>query len=94
MDERILTPPYTYNGNNDDVLFLGEGKYQIIVNGNSADRNFVIWSHGNFGDSYLLDEDLLVNVIDPYKGTLDLPEWVRILEIEAIGPWTIEVANR
>jgi len=41
-----------------------------------------------------MNQDLIVNVTEPYKGTIDLPEWVRILEIEAVGPWTIEISNR
>jgi len=92
--KRLLNTPGIYHGKDDDVLFIGEGRYQINVEGNSARANFSIWSHGDFGDSYLMNQDLLVNVTDLYKGTIDLPEWVRILEIEAMGPWTIEIANR
>jgi hypothetical protein len=92
--ERTLKAPGKYQGNNADLLYIGEGLHQIKVEGKSASTNFVIWTHGEYGDSYLQNQDLIVNVTELYKGTIDLPEWVKILEIEAVGPWTVEIANR
>ena len=93
-EERILDVPGKYQGNDDDVLFIEEGRYQIVFEGNSASTNFYITTHGEFGESYLMNQDLIVNVTEPYKGTIDIPEWVRILVINAVGPWTVEITNR
>jgi hypothetical protein len=91
FENRNLDTPGQYQSNNDDVLFIEEGKNRIKVEGNSASTNFAVWTHG---ESYLLNQDLIVNVTEPYKGTIDLPDWVRILEVEAVGPWSIEISKR
>ena len=91
IGNRLLSAPTTYEGNGDDVLFLEDGSlYRVIITGNTASRNFSIWAYSDF----VFDIDLLVNTTDTYKGTVDLPEWVKRLEIEAEGPWSLELTTR
>ena len=90
----MLKAPGRYQGSNNDVLFLDAGKYRVIIDGSSTSWNFVIWAHGELGNSFVFNQDLVVNEIAPYKGTIDLPEWTRILTVEAVGPWELELFTR
>ena len=36
IEKRVFNAPGKYQGNNDDVLFIEEGKYRIIIDGNSV----------------------------------------------------------
>ena len=57
------------------------------VTGNEASRHFSIWGYGS-------NPDLLVNTSDPYEGTVILEEDTVVLEINAVGPWSIQVTKK
>lgn len=80
--------PGTITGSGDDVIYLdGENPDLLIVDGTHAKDNFVIWAYGS-------GQDLLVNEIAPYSGTVLLGVDTLILEInEGGGEWSLEVTT-
>lgn len=85
--------PGTLEGNGDDVvLLLGTGKLDLLkIDASKADSNFIVYGLGS-------DNDLLVNEIAPYTGTVIVPRSLPVssgalmLIVSATGKWSIEVA--
>lgn len=85
---RELEVPGTIEGVGDDVVILRGGTPDLAnVTGNEASRHFSIWGYGS-------SADLLVNTTDPYEGTVILSGDTIVLEITAVGPWSIEVTTK
>lgn len=71
----------------DSLLWIeGEGSV-LSVNGNSAGRHFSIVAYDEYGDY----NGLLVNTTDRYSGRVRLPKDSLILQISAVGDWSIEL---
>ncbi len=84
----MLDIPGTIEGTGDDVNVLdGPLRDLAHIKGNEQKTNFVIWGHGS-------SSDLLVNTIDSYEGTVVLAEDTILLEITAVGTWSIEVTAK
>jgi len=86
-----LPEPVTYTGANDTILDIEPlGPAVLPITRNHSARHFAVTTYGP-GNEKL---DLLINTTDPYDGSRPL-DWsddettVR-LEINAVGPWTIE----
>lgn len=83
-----LEIPGTFSGSGDYVFALIGGDPDLAnINGNAAGRYFAVLSYGD-------NIDLLVNTTDPYQGTVILDAKTVIIEVQAIGDWTIEVTTR
>jgi len=80
------TTTRTFSGSGDDVITLTpfDGTYVFRISGNEADRHFSVWARGD-------RNSLLVNTSSPYTGiTYNQHQNTQILEITAVGDWTIE----
>jgi hypothetical protein len=79
--------PGTFKGNGDDVVAFIDGDPEVMnIDASKADGNFAIWSYGV--DS---GQDLRVNKIAPYTGTVIVSRDTFCLVIIAEGDWSIEV---
>lgn len=86
----VLQVPDKFQGTGDQVLILtGQTPDVAHITGNSGGDHFAVhgWIPGDF-------TDLLVNVVEPYEGTVLLNPDTFILEVTAVGAWVIEVAAR
>jgi hypothetical protein len=71
----------------DNVLWI-EGDASIAtITGNSSERHFSIKSYNGNGNY----SDLLVNTTDRYSGKVLLPKHTLLLQISAVGSWSIEL---
>lgn len=76
----------TFEGTGDGLLRLDEtqGLTTISVVGNSEGRYFGVRPHGSSSFS-------VINTTDPYDGRVRLEPGTLLLEITAIGDWSIEI---
>lgn len=82
---RVLEVPGTITGIGDDVVILRGGKPDTAkIKGNAGGRFFAVQGYG-------ARRSLLVNTTDPYDGTVILSNDTAIIEVRAIGEWSIEV---
>ena len=83
-----LEVPGRYEGSGDSVVVLtGRTPDLAAIVGNASGRYFGVFGHGG---PY---RDLLVNTTDPYDGTVLFDSDTAVLEIQAIGQWTITVSD-
>lgn len=83
-----LEIPGTISGTGDYVFaIVGGTPDKANITGNEASRFFGVKSYGNF-------VDLLVNSTDPYDGTVLLDADTVVIEVQAVGDWTIEIETR
>ena len=82
--------PGEITGENDSIVMIEGSPTMADIEGNQADSFFAItgWLEE---DGWFVGSDLLVNTTDPYEGTVRMESETMILEIEAVGEWTIEV---
>lgn len=83
--------PGTVEGNGDDVIFIRRtnGDPDIArITGNDASRYFGVVQYSHNGI------DILVNTTDPYDGVVLLDPSLILMEVVAMGPWTIEIETR
>lgn len=86
---RVLKVPGKIEGTGDDVILLRGGKSDIAhIIGNPASRFFTIqrWDDDK--------RSLLVNTADIYDGQVTLTSNTSLLEISAIGEWSIEITSK
>jgi len=84
---RRLEVPGTIEGVGDDMIILLGGTPDLAkVKGNAGGRFFAVTGWGD-------RSDLLVNTTDPYDGTVIVSPDTVILEVEAIGEWSIEITE-
>ncbi len=75
-------------GKGDQVIVLSGGKPDTAkIRGNAGKRFFAVKSYGDISD-------LLVNTVDPYDGEVLVDAGTLVLEVQAEGPWSIEVMGR
>ena len=79
-----LAPGSTSEGSGDALVRLDEtsGLTTITVVGNGEGRYFGVRPHGDSSFS-------VINTTDPYNGTVKLDSGTLLLEVTAIGPWSI-----
>jgi len=89
QEHLVEVPPGVFEGEGDNILVLvGDEPDVMSVVSNAMGRHFDMWSYGDSG------RDLLVNTSDPYDGRVLLGPGTSILEIHAVGPWTIEIEGK
>lgn len=82
--------PIVFTGSGDDVVEIGsiEDGYVFHITGNAADDYFGVQGYDNNNEPVAL----LVNETQPYDGiTLDPTLSTTLLEIQAVGEWTVEL---
>jgi hypothetical protein len=84
----VLTVPGSIDGKNDEVILVKGAKPDLAkIKGNADSRFFAVKSYGH-------SSDLLVNTTDPYEGTVIVSDDMVIIEIQAIGTWSIEITAK
>ena len=79
---RRVSVPGTIEGTGDDVLII-DGEPDIAqITGNADGNYFGVWSYGDRGN-------LLVNTTDPYDGRVIVAGDTMLIEITAVGGWSI-----
>lgn len=88
-EARVLVVPGRIEGEGDEVILLaGDTPDTAIISGNAESRYFgVLALGGTF-------PDLLVGETEPYEGMVAVDREAKILEIQAAGPWSIEITAR
>jgi hypothetical protein len=75
------------SGESDNVLWV-EGEPSIAkIAGNKKSRHFSVTAYDKYGNY----QKLLVNTSKPYNGKVLLPKNVLLLQIKAVGDWTINL---
>ncbi|MCB0173887.1 MAG: hypothetical protein KDJ97_25425 [Anaerolineae bacterium] len=86
---RVVSVPGQVEGSGDEVLVLAGEKPDIAtVDGNQAGRHFAVIPFTIDGRHVF---GSMVNTTDPYQGQVLLDGEVGILEVTAVGPWSISV---
>lgn len=83
-DMPLVTNGESFNGSGDTVLQVStSGLTTAQIVGNSESRYFGVraWTDGG--------RDGLVNTTDPYDGRVRIPNGAVLIEVEAIGEWSI-----
>ncbi len=80
----IVEPGTTLEGAGHALVRMNatQGLVTLSVTGNEAGRAFSVRSHGDRSRSVILG-------VDPYDGTVRLEPGTTLLEITAIGPWSV-----
>ncbi|RKM55280.1 hypothetical protein D6853_11210 [Butyrivibrio sp. X503] len=73
-----------YTGSGDSVLLVASYGKTAKITGNKSERHFAVKSYGSSRNS------LLVNTTDKYEGTVMMKGEPMMIEIKAVGDWTIE----
>ena len=93
VEETFIPPdPITYTGSGDDYFDISpfDSLYYFHISGNSEDRHFSVTGYDAAGNY----TELFVNTTDYYNGyVLDPEQDTRTLEVDAEGPWTIEIVS-
>lgn len=85
---RQAVVPGTISGKDDDVIILTGANPDIaVIKGNAGSRHFAVIGYGE-------DSDLLVNTTDPYEGTVILNPDTLVLEVKAVGTWSIDISSK
>jgi hypothetical protein len=85
-----LEVPGKIEGNGDDVILLTGGKPDTISLSHQGQGNFIVVAHEADG----LFPNLVVNEIGKYEGKNLISTKTDIIEIQADGPWSMEVTGR
>lgn len=87
---RKETIPGIITGKGDDVIILlGDTPDTAQISGNKGSRYFSVQSYASDGS-----HDLLVNTTDPYDGQVMLNNATMVIEVQATGDWSIQVATK
>lgn len=77
--------PSTFSGSGDDVIVIRDDSAVLArIDGNQTSKHFAVIGHGR-GSS------LMVNTTSPYSGTVRVSPGTRVLEIKAVGKWSVEI---
>lgn len=87
---QLGTVPGSYTGEGDTVIVFPDKPdcNQARITGNEAALFFAVLG---YGENQLFGPDLLVNTTERYEGTVMCPRGLEVLEIKAVGSWTIEL---
>lgn len=93
VEETFIPPdPITYTGSGDDYFDISpfDSLYYFRITGNTEARHFSVTGYDASGNY----TELFVNTTDYYDGyVLDPEQDTRTLEVDAEGPWTIEIVS-
>lgn len=92
--EETFTPPdpIIYTGYGDDYFDISpfDSLYYFRITGNSGAHHFAVTGYDASGNY----TDLFVNTTESYTGyVLDPEQNTRMLEVDAEGPWTVEIRS-
>lgn len=90
LGQFVVRAPGTYQGTGDTILFIGGEPDTATITGNADNRHFSVISYDSSAN-YL---DLLVNTSDAYEGTIRIAPDTAMLDVKAVGNWTIELNTR
>lgn len=83
-----LTIPGNITRNGDYVFaIVGGSPDTATITGNASSSYFGVFGYGN-------TKELLVNTTDPYNGTVMLGSDIIIIEVQAMGEWTMSFTTR
>lgn len=82
-----ISVPGSFNGSGDNVLWVDGNASQAVVNGNSAGRHFAVVAYDKYGNR----QGAIVNTTSSYEGTVLMPQDALLLEISAVGSWSIRL---
>ena len=80
-----INPPDISTGSNDDVLWIDGNAKIAQISGNDQGRHFAVKCYDKYGNL----KKLLLNTTNPYNGKVLLPKNALLLEVSAVGGWTI-----
>lgn len=93
VEETFIPPdPITYTGSGDDYFDISpfDSLYYFRITGNTEARHFSVTGYDASGNY----TELFANTTDYYDGyVLDPEQDTRTLEVDAEGPWTIEIVS-
>lgn len=93
VEETFIPPdPITYTGSGDDYFDISpfDSLYYFRITGNTEARHFSVTGYDASGNY----TELFANTTDYYDGyVLDPEQHTRTLEVDAEGPWTIEIVS-
>ena len=72
-------------GTGDDVILLNSDTRAVRISGNALGPYFGVFAY------HAGTRDLIVNTTTPYAETVTLPEGTTVLEVKAVGEWTLEI---
>jgi len=82
IEMRYIQTGMTISGTGDEILQVLSHGSTATIEGNEANRHFAVVGHGS-------RHNLMVNATSPYSGRVMLRGTYEILEISAVGDWTI-----
>ncbi len=82
-----LTSTNAVSDTGDYLLWIEGDGSMLLINGNSSERHFSVIAYDIYGNY----NGLLVNTTDRYSGRVRLPKDSLILQISAVGDWSIEL---
>ena len=74
--------PYRYKGTGDSIVLIDTSATMATIEGNAAEKHFAMKSYGD-------RKNLMVNTTDAYTGTVMVKYNPSILEVNAVGDWSI-----
>lgn len=72
----------TYSGTGDSIVLIDTDATMATIEGNTAEKHFAMKSYGD-------RKNLMVNTTDTYSGTVMVKYSPIILEVNAVGNWSI-----
>lgn len=79
--------PGTFEGEGDNVLWIDGEPSRATIRGNAASRHFAVTAYDGNGNPL----GAQVNTTDPYSGTVIVPRQTLLLQISAVGSWSVEL---
>jgi hypothetical protein len=81
--QQMISIGDTINGSGDEILLIKSYGKTASISGNPNERHFAVKTYGAAGN------DLLINTTDVYDGKVMLNSEPVILEISAVGEWSV-----
>lgn len=79
--------PSTFEGEGDNVLWVEGDPTRARIEGNTSSRHFSVIAYDGSGNRL----GAKVNTTDPYSGTVIIPNETLLLQISAVGGWSVEL---
>jgi hypothetical protein len=77
--------PGTFEGEGDNVLWIEGEPSRAKIQGNTASRHFAVTAYDGNGNRL----GAKVNTADPYSGSVIIPSETLLLQINAVGKWSV-----
>ena len=79
--------PSIFEGEGDNVLWIEGDPTRAQIQGNTSSRHFAVIAYDGSGNRL----GAKVNTTDPYTGTVIIPNETLLLQISAVGGWSVEL---